>query len=242
MEYPKEILPRKNYIKNIDVDRLLANIPKAQIVRRADKPVVYVTNSLGDKVLAEDTFTGNVFDYSTNLLGAYFHVEEHLGLRQLGEGKADWNGETTFESIKDELWGEVKAYPVRLYINPLQHKSVPYKRTFEKAELLKGFISQWDMKASETASKIWKGKNNDYDFEAELRVEHHPTNLNYWHMAIDIYPDRAAKEYFKSPKGAWGNKLASYVIIILRDSVAQEEADYQIPEELYISNQENAQH
>lgn len=237
MSYPIDLLPRANYVNRIDIDNLLETIPQAQIVRRVDKPVSYETNALGEKVLAEDTFVDNVFDYSTNLLGASFNVAEHLCLKQKGIGIYDWDGSTIVSDVADDLWEVVTGYPVYMRIKPLHHIILPYKRTFDKINSYQQFIAQWDKKAADTASEIWRGKDKPYEFSAEIRVEHHPTNLNYWHTAIDIYPDKMAKEYLKAPKSAWGKALASSVILLLRECVVEDDIDYEIPTDLYHTQQ-----
>jgi len=202
-----------------------------------EQPVKFTKNALGQNVLSEDTFTGNFFDYSTNLLGALFKVCDHLQIRQVGAGAAPWEGGDTplarEEHVSADFWEVVESYPACFKVKAFHGMPIPYSRQFDGQSGLATFLSTWDKKAVETAADIWSGKGRKYDFEAEVRLEHHPTHLNYWHTAVDIYPEKTAHDYLASPKGAWGKALNNSLILLLRESFTDKEVDYTISSAYY---------
>ena len=54
-------------------------------------------------------------------------------------------------------------------------------------------------------------KSNMYDFTAISQLEHKPTNMNYWHVTLDIYePDKDT--FLKNINGKYRKFICDYVV------------------------------
>ncbi|WP_289300746.1 hypothetical protein [Xylanibacter muris] len=156
------------------------------MVRRLDfdgNPFHYIG---GRKLLNEGVVSDDVLDWSTNLLGGEFKIEDILW-KQKGDGIIEWNEEDVDICDYDECYEQMaQANSVFITVNCLHKTIVPYRRKFGS----KGDLEQYAEKTHDIDKEIIEQYHAGYEPEchATVTVEHKPTKLNYWHMTIEITP------------------------------------------------------
>lgn len=232
-EYPKSILPEKNWRKGISGSEILSCCKDAIIGRRIDgKKEEVIDESLGDdvKTLSEIALpTNRIRNLSTNLLGARFGLNE-FKFNPRGNGKLNWNEEE--EILEPIIIGQdfecldiENFFVVGWYVNKVEGYMIPYTRTFESKKNYDKFIGQikpaskddMDSIYFEEYEKLALVKNGrKIDFTGSLKVNHQPTRLNYWHFTIDLYPAYEFEKPIKDEKSAWQRLMVENVWDYLR--------------------------
>jgi len=235
--YPKRILPKLQYAQRINVDGLKAANPVSMLVRRLD----CVGNPFhcigGRKLLNEGVIDNDVLDWSTNLLGGEYKIED-IRWRQKGERNTEWNeGDVDINEYGNCYEYLDDANPIYIPVGKLHQISIPYKRKFgSKADAYKYAITTQDLD-EEVAEQFLLAE--DIECHATIKVEHKPTVLNYWHMTIGIIPrdfqepiprnTQNNKSLKKRVKAALHLHIVNNVQIDYMDSI-------KLPESLYIKN------
>lgn len=185
-EYPIRILPKKQYVKRIDIDNLYAMCQESLLVRRLDCDGIPFHYIGGRKLLNEGVIGDDVLDWSTNLLGGEFKIED-ICWRQLGKGIADWNDEDVNICDYDgsyELTNLTNCVFISLCC--LHNQIIPYRRKFGSRKDLEQY-SEITSEFDKNVMAQWNA-DNELECHATITVEHKPTMLNYWHMTIEISP------------------------------------------------------
>lgn len=237
-KYPIRILPKKQYVKHIDVDILCSTCEHSILARRLD---VCEGGQLpfheigGQKLLNEDAISEDILDWSTNLLGGEFKIED-IGWKQKGSGIKDWDNEDVDICKYEDCYSRIETeyYSAFITVDCLHNKIIPYRRNFaDKASLVQYYNSTGDI-TKETVDQ-WNN-NKEIECQATIKVEHKPTMLNYWHMTVGIIP-RDFKEPIprdlnkqKSLKKSVKRALRLYILKNISCEIHQE---YKIPENIY---------
>ena len=131
-----------------------------------------------------------IANMSMSLLGALFQKED-IRFKQTDEAMADWNGCNvdadrlilTFVEEVPEPW-----FTVIWCANGLHNQEVPYKKGGIKADGYNQFKDE-----VERVRGIVLGTLAEYNAAADplyglTKIIHRPSNLNYWHFTLDVFP------------------------------------------------------
>jgi len=187
--YPLSILPKKSYRHIIDIDNLLTE-GDFFLVRRSDKSVNETFNELN--ILREDAIlVKDVPGMSLNLLGGEFK-SEHIMYSPKDNGSKRWKGERVYFFIDFKKSYVILSNPVHIYfpVKKLHGKTFPYYRG--KDDHTKKIISALNLKPEQ---------NGKYKFTGSSRITHDPTNLNYWHIELELKDDNGDR--IKNASSAW---------------------------------------
>lgn len=216
-KYPQSILPRRNYVAKIDIDKMLVNGNMPLVVVRRS-PIPFKLVGPKKNLLAEECVSENVFNYSMNLLGGGFQVKEHLGLRQKDKGCNDWDGESFL--TEDELegcWERLEeSHPIYYRVEDLHGVGIPYKKKIEKERDYKLILQQLIEQDKQAAIGVWEPNGREVELTGVIRVNHAPTMMNYWHVTLDAYEPHALEKPLKKNKSAWNSEIRGYVVDYLR--------------------------
>ena len=183
--YPIRILPRRQYVDRINVNDLCIKCNQSVLLRRLDsegKPFHIIG---GRKLLNEGVISEDVLDWSTNLLGGEFKIED-ICWRQKNGGIADWNGGDVKICDFDECYQHVETpYYVCIAVNRLHKITIPYKRRFGSRQDLEQYVEKTNDITKEDIAQYIGG---ELECRATITIEHKPTMLNYWHITIGITP------------------------------------------------------
>ncbi len=235
-EYPIKILPKKQYVKCINIDDLCAQCKRAVLVRRIDcdeLPFHYIG---GYKVLNEGIINDDVLEWSTNLLGGDFDIKD-ICWRQFGKGIEEWNEGDVNICDYSGSYEQIKSVNyVSIYLCRFHNKNIPYKRKFGSRKDLE----QYTEKTKELNKDIiehWSSEN-EFDCIATITIVHKPTMLNYWHMTIEIRPhdfESSVPRDSKKNKSLKKRIKEALHMYILNNVVCEEIHNIeQIPESLYM--------
>ncbi len=186
-------------------------------------------------ILSEDCVADDVFNYSMNLLGAGFNVDEHLALRQVGNGKKRWRGKAeellSEEEIEESYEVVEESFPIYYKVEAIDGLDIPYKRSFAKQSDFKNVNDRLIELGKQSAVKVWDPGKKEAQMVACTAVNHDPSLMNYWHVTLDAYTaDNPDKPLDKS-KSAWVNEIKGYIFDVLRHNylAPQDLVEYSIP-------------
>lgn len=235
--YPRNIISRKGWKKGIEAIDILNNCPNA-IIGHWVKGTFdsCVDNSLGEGMerLSEEALpTKDLPNLSCSLLGALYMFEDFRFL-PADEGKKPWVEDT---DVPEEMITEKNFIilsniivvgwlisKVHLYRMKYPHgfsKKKEYDTLKEKAiEVARNrsinatYLKEWDDLV------LAEGSQNQRVAEliGEARVNHDPTNLNFWHFTIDTYPAESDIKPIKNASDGWRFYMAANLADYLRRS------------------------
>ena len=108
--YPEEILPKSNYILEMDISKLIKVYPSLYVARRIDGDKHQLVLKVdGDDVLSDAALkTTNVANFSVNLIGGLFDANNHIQFRPLQDDiTKQWRGEAISPNDMDRKY-EIK--------------------------------------------------------------------------------------------------------------------------------------
>lgn len=235
--YPRNLISRKGWKKGIEAIDIINNCPDA-IIGHWIKGTRESTldSSLGqgmERITEEALPSKDIPNFSCNLLGALYYFE-HFKYLPTEDGKKPWEGDT---DIPDEMITEknftiisnfiVVGWMIRnvhLYKMKYPHgfsKKKEYDALRDKAidvakkrEVNAAYLKEWDDLI------LAEGNQNQRVAEliGESRVNHAPTNLNFWHFTIDTYPAENDIKAIKNASEGWRFNLAANLADYLRRS------------------------
>ena len=196
-KYPSCIIPKIGYRYRFPMRKLLVDYPDLAVVRRSDSSNPFVYSSNGDhRRLRGDALGQSLIELSVNLLGGLYKMK-HLPFAPILElVKEDWNGlfqtklpvPDTSYSVKPE-WGiiafrvceaNVFSFPYTKSIKMEDYEKV--RNQAEKAKIRENLRID-----TEIVGALGQAANNMTNVYGWLHVNHHPNDLNYWHMQVDVY-------------------------------------------------------
>lgn len=186
VNYPQKILPDIKYVHIIvDMDSLLS-AQKSYSVHRSALPLTHTFNELG--ILREDAIPiKRIPGLSMNLLGSFFQVED-IEFNPKSPGSDKWDGllivnicdfSESIETIAPPFC------PVFFDISNIHNADVPFERTLNK-----------DLKRKLIQAKIIddKYRESTKELNYKIKIEHAPTNLNYWHIELTLWDGNSDEE------------------------------------------------
>lgn len=235
-DYPSRILPNRQYVRRINIDELHVKCQNSLLIRRLDSDEYPFHEIGGRKLLNEGVINDDVLDWSTNLLGGEFKIED-ICWRQTLKGVAEWNGEEVDIHNYDGNYHQiVPTYYIFIKINCLHKATIPYNRKFgSKKEL-----EQYAKKTNDvTKDNIDWYVDNEVECHATITIEHKPTMLNYWHMTIEITPrdfDKPMPRNGKQNKSLKKKVREALHVYLVSNVMCEVESVENIPKELYLNN------
>lgn len=228
-DYPREILPQKEWKQTVAVSDILKNCPDALLghLLVGDKQLC-IDSSLGEDMCVirrESLPLERMANLSCSLLGTYFALSFFHFLPD-NVGRLPWKAGTC---IVDDLLDEknYNHYPeitvVGWYLRNIENHSIPYPRIFFKAKEFEAFQDAVAAIAKDKNEEIVQKEWNDLledednkklriaDFTGESRCNHAPTMLNYWHYTIDLYSADDSKTPLKKISKGWREKMGLYL-------------------------------
>lgn len=184
-EYPIRILPNKKYARRININSLYNQCKEALLIRRLDCKEEPFHIIGGYKILNEGIINDDVLEWSTNLLGGEFKIED-ICWRQIKQGINEWNdNEDDDVDICDYngCYEQITSkYFVCISLCRFHNVTIPYKRKFGSEKDLKQYIDK--------TGEIIKTNNatDEQECHATITIEHKPIMLNYWHMTVGVTP------------------------------------------------------
>lgn len=185
MSYPIEIIPKSHYSYRINLETVLAHSGCFYVCRTAYSPIHEIISEDfdGNPVLDIDAFKKHVVGLSVNLMGGLFN-ESHLAYYtpMSHPSSDDWKGQPI--RLTDFVGGfdrHPQAYPVYyssevLHRQPVRHSFISPDKSRKKS--LKDIFGD---RCIEIFGDEWRT-------HCEIFIAHKPTNLNYWHMQLEMKP------------------------------------------------------
>lgn len=175
--YPKILLPKKNY-KKINIENLVGL--NLFLVRRALKfkseDVFDEFGFLLDGAIVEESLK-DIAGMSMNLLGGHFLVE-HIRFIPKKNAIIDWEegSNVVWGDIKNDIESKSTENPIPIFFELFSIHNQPYPYHKENKSLPKGI-------AVDNNSKHTK-------FQGSTSVLHKPTLANFWHIEFHLLEDK----------------------------------------------------
>lgn len=183
-----KIKPSSFYKEKMDIDYLLSNGLDLCVSRRVDGERDNIVEKIGnDYVIVNSAAIGQPADFSVNLLGGKFE-DKHIDLYSSDEtNNGDWYGRKE-PNVNEELITE-KSPCFAIYYNVKDFLDFPVKqtKTFTKEADYKKFIQELTPEQLKQYELEIYVKNRQYEFLVRKKINHKPTNMNYWHVTFDLY-------------------------------------------------------
>lgn len=197
--YPKQILPNEDFLNPLLIQELHDEQNGFIMSRRIDKPVSDCSfpSTQGRRQLDIDCLGENIERLSMNLMGGAF-MTNHLIFQQKGEGAKPWKGGIIrIEDFVSCIVVLPCGFPLYYSSNCLHRRHFCTNLTFAKNE--KGKYDSLRAAAKSLALTVFTGDEVKVDFESEIFIAHVPTNLNYWHVQMEVKPAFEKDDsYFKN--------------------------------------------
>lgn len=207
LDYPLSILPKKYYIRQMDMNKICTEIAPI-IVRRSEKKQDEVFNKLGS--LLENVFSEKeIPNMSMNLLGGQFK-SEHIQFNPTKEATKIWDGQelifySKYHSLVQKL---TTTTPIFFDVENIHNITLPYQRSKDKS--ISKLIDALYPKPME--------KEGIYELKGKSLVSHEPTLLNYWHVEFQIkdFEDKLIKD----TKSAWRKNVIETALNIICENAS----------------------
>lgn len=241
-DYPREILPQQGWRQCICTQDLVDRCPEAMLGRKLDGTKEHCINPEDNSIYMSVLPVDSIPNLSCSLLGTFFKVN-HLHFLPDNEGKTSWEegamvGDEMMHEDNYNHFSDITV--VGWKAKEVHGKPLPYSHVFDKKALYDAFkeaakgvaelrkievyLDEWeDLKKNPTNSKL-----RIAEVVGETRVNHDPTNLNYWHFTIDIYPAETDIKPLKDVSKGWSKSIAANFCDFLRHCYEIIENDAQV--------------
>lgn len=186
MKYPEDIIPQPNFVKPFPLDELTKDNCDYHVCFRIDGFLDDYTEAgafNGKRKLMRKCFP-HMPHLSMNLYGGLFKPE-HVKFVQKKPGCDEWDGERII-NIKDFLGcieEKPEAVPVFFDSKVIRQQGIQTKVTFRNKDSYKAMKNVFsNVEFPEYHEGVEVGLFTD------IKIVHVPTNLNYWHLQMEVYP------------------------------------------------------
>jgi hypothetical protein len=234
MKYPEEITPQPDFIKPFPLNELTKDDSDYHVCFRIDGALEDYTEPgmfNGRRKLMRKCFL-HMPHLSMNLHGGLFKPE-HVKFVQKRPGSDNWDGNSAIdinEFIKLNCIEEKpEAVPVFYESKIICQKGIKTRVTFSNKGSYKAMR---DLFANVKFPDYHEGI--EVELSTNIKIVHVPTNLNYWHLQMEVYPESSDKVLNKD-EPEWRQLIFENI----RDNILrfyfQEKPtlEYIIPEKLY---------
>lgn len=232
MKYPEEIIPKPEYVKPFPLQDLTKDESDYHVCFRIDGTLDDFTEPgsfNGKRKLMRKCFP-HMPHLSMNLHGGLFKPE-HVKFVQKRPGCDEWDGETVID-IKDFInciEEKPEATPVFFNSKDIGQKGIRTMVTFKNKDSYKAMKNIFsNVKFPDYYEGI------EVELYTDIKIVHVPTNLNYWHLQMEVFPAALDKALTKD-EPEWRQLIFENI----RDNILrwhyqeQPSLHYSIPENLY---------
>ena len=231
MEYPIEILPQPGYAVPFPLDKL-----KEQ---EGDYLVCYRITGSVDDCLEQGTFMGKkvlkkrCFEHlahmSMNLYGGLFKPE-YVCFAQKRPASDPWDGksEVKLEDYEGLFPIIDDAVAIFYLASSLTISNLMTNMTFNNKDAYNSLLSLYP---DNTFPPYQKGLA--VDVVTNVQIVHAPTNLNYWHLQLEVFP-KGSEDELKNDN-SWRRRIFEHIRDnrLIAKYMISPDMDYQIEETLY---------
>ena len=212
--YPRAVLPHSVYKPLIDTQKLIEQVSGLLVARRLDDEwdncvekkdgaFFFRLNALGE--------IKHLSQMSLDLLGACYNPLKHQRYRTIGKGSSVWDKKTIYwlAPLSSFYYWRKPCCSVAIDAYRLNNIKFPYMKTLNK--------QQHDELVGKGINIEKFSSKKEYKLEGELRLDHIPTLLNYWHMQADSRPageENPMKGETKGWRGDYLKQLVQYLLAI----------------------------
>lgn len=173
-KYPLSILPKNGYKKKMDFDAISGM--DFILLRRSNEQTAEATftrfGTLSERAILLKDLPG----MSMFLLGGRLKPK-HIGFRQIGQGMLDWSGERIyFIDYRHDFEKLEYAVPIYFRFDSIQNREFPYYKIDDKET--RKFVSMLQLDVPVV--------DGNRQFSGRCLISHCPTNLNYWHVELQL--------------------------------------------------------
>lgn len=236
MEYPKEIIPSSRHKPPFPLQALEEKNGAYEVCYRiigGVKDNAYSDTLGGKTVLREECFE-HVVHMSINLMGGPFKPE-YVCFSQKKPGSDEWKGgDVCFDDYAASIELLKNATPIFYLSSILNQPELSVSVSFDNSESYKSFKNTM---GGEGWPDYFKGIRVNVPFY--IRLEHVPTNLNYWHVQMEVYP-KMTEEQLKNESGVWRKRIFEHIrtAILCFHFSDKAQLEYVIPEDMYLTGEE----
>lgn len=231
MEYPQEILPSKRLVCPFPLCNLVDKMGDYEVCYRLNGPVDANkdVDGLGGKpVLKEECFE-HIAHLSLNLLGGLFKPE-YVCFVQKKPGCEPWCGENIkYEEFASCINKTADAVPIFYLASKINQTDFNVTAVFNDSQSYKMF--------KDIVGGTWPEFHRGISVEitSEVKIEHSPTNLNYWHLQMEVYPEMS-KDALNNENGVWRSRIFEQIktAVLCHHFTETPSLNYTIPEVLYV--------
>lgn len=231
MEYPQEILPSKRFVCPFPLFALVEKMGDYEVCYRlngsvdANKDV----DGLGGKTVLKEECFEHIAHLSMNLLGGLFRPE-YVCFVQKKPGSEPWCGEDIkFEEYTPCVNEKNDAVPIFYLASKINQNNLTVTARFNDSQSYKKF--------KEIVGGTWPEFHEGISIEitSEVRIEHVPSNLNYWHLQMEVYPEMS-EDALNNESGVWRSRIFEQIktAVLCHHFTETPSLKYTIPEELYV--------
>lgn len=248
--YPIRILPRSGWGTNFHGVNITQQTPDAVVGHRlgGDLKQCFYEDPITHTLVIEGQYlqSSRMRNLSTSLLGAAF-LPEDFAFEQKENGAADWDTTTDIYLTDFREGIDYRSVTSRFCVvgwtlSELEGKDFPFKRKFESEDdfnIWKASLPEQttDPNINHYLEAFTKIIPASYPHEEDVRVcikmIHRPTNLNYWHLTLDIFPfddynHEVSAEDVEKDKNIKKHTLRGIAEYLRRNSVIID-SDFNIP-------------
>lgn len=211
-EYPEELVPKESYTLAMDFNAIMDDSCSLFVGRRMEGSPNELEEIDDNLYVMPDEVSENMVskvpDMSMNILTTVSKID-YLKWQQTKNACEIWDGKII--DIKDFV-GDVNFIPSSYAIiydaRNLHGIKIPYTKSFNsKKEYMEG--KKYCDHVEELIDANFT-KRTPYPFSAQSKLNHKPTNMNYWHVTLDIY--EPGKERYTSNSKGYRGEICSYVV------------------------------
>lgn len=232
MDYPLELLPQPGFCVPFPFDALKAKYGNYIVCYRIEGTIdenSEMGSFNGHKVLKEQCF-GHMVHLSMNLMGGFFKPE-HVVFIQKRPGSDVWEADekVDFKDYEDCIEKSKTATAVYYRESVICQPNITISFVFNDKAAFNSFCKVFQ---DATHPQYKDGVVDQGGFTT--KIEHCPTNLNYWHVQLEVYPE-LKEEMLKNDHGVWRSRVFDHIrsTILCHKFEASIPFQYEIPKEMY---------
>lgn len=173
LDYPASILPNQKYKSKFDLSDLVQK-DDLYVVRRSDLPLNQSFNT-AKKLKASAIPLKRIPDLSMNLLGCFFKAR-HVKYFVYKPGSDPWDGsKIRIRNFRNAYKVANDAEPIFIQAKNISDIPIPFKAVNNSTN--RGRVGNLPFEPN---------KDNEIQLFGTTRIEHSPTNLNYWHVELKV--------------------------------------------------------
>lgn len=232
MDYPLELLPQPGFSVPFPFGALKTKFGNYVVCYRIEGTVEenYEQGEFnGHKVLKEQCF-GHLVHLSMNLMGGSFKPE-HVIFTPKKPGSNDWklDENVDLKDYEDCIERNEKATAVYYRESVICQPNISILFVFNDKSSFNSFCNVFQ----DAQHPQYKDGVIDQGVFT-TNIEHRPTNLNYWHVQLEVYP-QLKDEMLNNDHSVWRKRVFNHIrsTILCHNFEESMPFQYEIPKEMY---------